>query len=68
MAKLFKPTLILAKLLFLQETVIPTSDSESHLQGCNKIASLGHLKAGPGGMYSHRDNAIKEYRISARHV
>lgn len=55
MAKLFRPTLILARFAFLHETVIPTSDSESQVQGCNNKASLGHLKAGPGGMYSPLD-------------
>lgn len=51
-AKLFKPTLILAKFVFWQLTVIPTSDSVSHLQGYKSRDCLGHLYCGPGGIYS----------------
>lgn len=50
---------MLARLVLLQETVIPTSDSESQVQGWNKRASLGHLNAGPGGMYSLEENGAR---------
>lgn len=51
---------MLAKLVLLQETVIPKSDSESQVQGWSRRASLGHLKAGPGGMYSLVDSAARQ--------
>lgn len=51
-AKLFKAKLMLAKLVLLQLTDIPWSDSISHVQGWNSNFSLGHLYKGPGGIYS----------------
>lgn len=51
-AKLFKAKLMLAKLVLLQLTDIPWSDSISHVQGWNSNFSLGHLYNGPGGIYS----------------
>ncbi|VEN61242.1 unnamed protein product [Callosobruchus maculatus] len=51
-AKLFSPMLMLAKLVLLQLTLIPKSDSTSHVQGCSSSLSFGHLYDGPGGMYS----------------
>nr|CAI5860973.1 unnamed protein product [Callosobruchus analis] len=56
-AKLFSPMLILARLVLLQLTLIPKSDSTSQVHGCSSSLSFGHLYDGPGGMYSAITNS-----------